>query len=328
MQPEPDTEKDLHWVRRYGGPIAHAALDLGRSRFRVDGIDGLLAYTRVDRSVVVLGDPICAAEDQGRLADRFANQAREQGWTLLYAVATKRMRDHVHASGWVSIEFADLLAVDPRPDPEQGAQARHLRQQLNHTRRDGVTVSEYVPSGDDQFETQVQSSFDRWRAQRTGPQMYLGVARLFEHRVGRRWFIARRGDTLLGCLSLLEAGGTGSPYLINQVFSDPTAPPHTNELLIVTALATLRAEGCPSVCLGVGPRPILGCVEGCGRLQAWLARLLYRASGRLLHPDLKTQFWAKFGARPQEPLYLLFQDPHLHPRDVYALLQSFHASLG
>lgn len=328
MQPEPDTEKDLRRVRRYGGPIAHAALDPGRSRFRVEGIDGLLAYTRVDRSVVVLGDPICAAEDLGRLADAFANQAREQGWTLLYAVASKRMRDHVHASGWVFMEFADLLTVDPRPDPEQGAQARHLRQQLNHIRREGVTVSEYVPSGDDQFETQVQTSFVRWRAQRMGPQMYLGVARLFKHRAGRRWFIARRGDSLFGCLSLLEAGGTGSTYLINQVFSVSTAPPHTNELLIISALGTLRAEGCQSVCLGVGPRPTLGHVEGCTPLKAWLARSLYQVSGRLLHSDLKTQFWAKFGARPQEPLYLLFQDPRLRLRDVYALLRAFHASLA
>lgn len=73
---EPSAETDLHWVRRYGGPISHAALHPGRSRFRVDGIDGLLVYTRVDRSVVVMGDPICAAEDQCRLADVCANQAR------------------------------------------------------------------------------------------------------------------------------------------------------------------------------------------------------------------------------------------------------------
>lgn len=321
-------ETDLHWVRRHGGPIAHAALDPGRCRFRVDGIDGLIAYTPVGCSAVVLGDPICAAEDQGRLAAAFADHARQQGWSQVVAVASARLRDQFLHSGWAALEFADLLVLDPRPDPEHGADGRHLRQQLNHTRREGVTVSEYSGSGDVPLETQVQALYDRWRTQRHGPQMYLGLARLFEHRVGRRWFIARRGNAILGCLSLLEAGGTGSRYLLNQVFSDPTAPAHTNELLVVTALAALRAEGCPFVCLGIGPRPTLGRIEGCTPGKAGLARWLYRVSGWLLHPERKTRFWTKFGAKPQEPLYLLFQDSRLRLRDVHALLRAFHAGLG
>jgi lysylphosphatidylglycerol synthetase-like protein (DUF2156 family) len=322
------TKTDLYWVRRHGGPIAHAALDPERCRFRVEGIAGMIAYTQMGRSAVMLGDPICAAEHQGRLAAAFADHARQQGWSILIAVASARLRGQVLPFGWAALEFANLLVLDPRPDPEHGADGRHLRQQLNHTRREGVTVSEYAGSGDAALESQVQTLYDRWRTHRYGPQMYLGVARLFEHRVGRRWFIARRGNAILGCLSLLEAGGTGSPYLLNQVFSDPTSPPHTNELLIVTALAALRVEGCPSVCLGIGPRSALGRIDGCNPERTGLASWLYKVSGWLLHPDHKTRFWAKFGARPQEPLYLLFQDPRLRLRDIYALLRAFHAGLG
>lgn len=320
-------ETDLKRVRRFGGPISHAALDPERRLFHAEGIDGLLAYGLVGRCAVVMGDPICAAGDKPKLADAFAGHAQENGWSLLYVVASGTMRDHVRTSGWATLEFADLLSIDPRPEPEQGPGGRHLRHHLNRTRRAGVTVREHARSDDGPFEMRVQSTSDRWKAQRTGPQMYLGAARLFDHSFGRRWFIALHGNEVLGCLSMLEAGGTGSPYLINLVFSSPTAPPHTNELMIVTALASLRTEGCSSVCMGIGPRPALGSVEGCSPLKTWLARWLYRASGRLLHPDQKTKFWEKFGAVPQEPLYLLFQDPSLHIRDVYALFRAFHASV-
>jgi lysylphosphatidylglycerol synthetase-like protein (DUF2156 family) len=85
------TEADLLWVRRHGGPIAHAALDPGRQLFRMDGFAGLIAYTQVGHSAVVLGDPICATKDQGRLAAAFADHARQQGWSILIAVASARL---------------------------------------------------------------------------------------------------------------------------------------------------------------------------------------------------------------------------------------------
>ena len=325
MQSSADT--DLIWVRRYGGPIAHAALHPERQVFHAEGIDGLIAHSPSGHCDVVMGDPICATVDKPQLADAFAEHARSQGRALVYVAASGTLRKHVLAKGWAALEFADLLATDPRHDFEQGPEGRHLRQQLNRTRREGVTVKEYRRSGNDLFENRVQSTYDRWRTRRNGPQMYLGTANLFDHDLGRRWFIAQRGTEVLGCLSLLEAGGTGSPYLINLVISSPEAPAHTNELLIVTALAALRSEGCPSVCLGIGPRHTLGSIEGCRPLQYSLARWLYQCSSRLLHPDRKTQFWKKFGAMPQEPLYLLFENPRLRIGDVFALFRAFHASI-
>ena len=324
---ESSTDIDIDRVRRYGGPIAHAALHPERQRFHVEGIDGLIAHTLTGRCEVMLGDPICASKDKPRLVDAFAEHAWSHGRTLVCVAASGTLRNHVLARGWAALAFADLLATDPRYDFEQGPEGRHLRQQLNRARREGVTVQEYRRSGNERFENRVQSTYDRWRSRRRGPQMYLGTTGLFDHQAGRRWFIAQRGTDVLGCLSLLEAAGTGSPYLINLVVSSPEAPAHTNELMIVTALAALGSEGCQSVCLGIGPRSKLGSIEGCRPLQDRLARWLYQLSSQLLHPDRKTEFWKKFGATPQEPLYLLFQNPRLPTWEVYALFRAFHASI-
>jgi hypothetical protein len=61
----------------------------------------------------------------------------------LYAVATEAMRAYAGGHGYGTIEFADLSMADPRQDPEAGTKGRHLRRNLNRTRRRGVTVREY-----------------------------------------------------------------------------------------------------------------------------------------------------------------------------------------
>jgi len=48
---------------------------------------------------VVLGNPICAPDDQGRLAAAFADHARQQGWSAVVAVASARLRDKVLGTG-------------------------------------------------------------------------------------------------------------------------------------------------------------------------------------------------------------------------------------
>ncbi|MGR8941759.1 MAG: phosphatidylglycerol lysyltransferase domain-containing protein, partial [Gammaproteobacteria bacterium] len=249
----------VNLVRQYGGPVSHAALDPSRSSFRTPAVDGLVSFLLVCRCAVVLGDPICAPENKTQLADAFADYCAGKGWSILYVAATARLQAYARERGYGSMEFASLLMGNPQNDPEDGAQARHLRQHLNHTRRAGVTVREYLGEPDAQLEAQTQAACEAWLNGRHGPQMYLGRPRLFEDRTGRRWFIAEQAGKVVGFLSMLRAGcSTECRNLINIVFSLPTAPPHTNELMVVTALQALREEGVDSVCLGVGPLKALG----------------------------------------------------------------------
>jgi lysylphosphatidylglycerol synthetase-like protein (DUF2156 family) len=226
------------------------------------------------------------------------------------------------------MEFASLLIADPQNDPEEGPQAHHLRQHLNHIRRTGAVVREYKGEPDAQMEARTQVACEAWLGGRHGPQMYLGRPRLFDDRFGRRWFIAEQADKVIGFLSMLRVGCTGCQDLINLVFSSPTAPLYTNELMIATALQALRVEGISSVCLGVGPLEALGRVEGCSAITEWLSRKFYYLfSTKLMHQDNKTVFWQKFRVTQREPLYLLFQSPNIGLREIYALSQALHFSV-
>ena len=130
-------------------------------------------------------------------------------------------------------------------------------------------------------------------------------------------------------LSLHAAGGLyrDARDLINLVFSAPNAPLYTNELMMATALRALREEGVGSVCLGVGPLEALGRIEGYGAIVEFLSRTLYRLAAKLMHQHGKTVFWEKFGMTQREPLYLLFQSPHIRPSELYALLRAFNFSV-
>ena len=315
-------------IRQYGGSVSHAALDPSRSIFRTPAVDGLIGFLLVRRCAVALGDPICAPENKAHLADAFADYCADKGWSILYVAATASLQTYARERGYGSMEFAGLLMADSQNDPEADAQGRHLRQHLNHTRRMGVMVREYLGEPDAQMEAQTQAAYEAWLGDRHGSQMCLGRARLFDDRVGRRWFIAEQAGKVVGFLSMLRVGcSTACQNLINIVFSVPTAPPHTNELMVATALRALREEGVDSICLGVGPLEALGRIEGYGIIAEWLSRKFYRLAVKLMHQHGKTVFWEKFRVTQREPLYLLFQSSRIRLSELYALLRAFNFSV-
>jgi lysylphosphatidylglycerol synthetase-like protein (DUF2156 family) len=315
-------------IRQYGGVVSHAALDPSHFSFRTPNVEGLISFLLVNRCAVVHGDPICAPENTTFLADAFVDYCADNGWSIIYVIATANLQAYARERGYASMEVAGLLIADLQNNSEEGPQAHHLRQHLNHIRRAGAVVREYKGEPDAQMEARAQAACEAWLDGRHGPQMYLGRLRLFNDRVGRRWFIAEHADKVIGFLSMLRVGCTEFRDLINLVFSSPTAPLYTNELMIVTALQALREEGVGSVCLGVGPLKVLGRVEGCSAITEWLSRKLYALfSTKLMHQNNKSVFWDKFRVTQKEPLYLLFQSPQIGLREVYALSQALHFSV-
>lgn len=320
---------DIELVRRYGGPVSHSALHPCYRTFRTPGVDGLIGFLLDHRCAVVLGDPICQPGQHDELAAAFANYCAGNKWSVIYAVATGNMRNFVNKSGCGMLEFADLLVANPQRDPEAGSKGRHLRWNLNRARRQDLKVREYLGnvSPDTSLEAQADVVMDSWRSGRRGFQMYLGSPRLFADRPGCRWFIAECAGNIVGVLYMMRINCAGSRYLIDLVFSNQSAPRHTNELMVVTAFQALRDEGEEAVCLGVGPKALLGEIQGFGTISSSLARGFYQLSNKMVPQHGKTVFWEKFGIVHREPLYLLFQQPYVGIREFRALLKTFNFSM-
>lgn len=305
-------------VRRFGGALSHAMLDPSCGVFETAGIDGAVPYEVVGNCAVELGDPVCAGGEQDALQAAFEEHCRDHGWSTI-TVATTRSGDHDAA-----IAFADLLFADTRHDPESSHAGRHLRQNLNRVRREGVSAEEYAGPRDEGLESRAQSACERWRHQR-GATMFVTEPRLFTERLGRRWFVARRGDDVVGLLSLLRAGAVAG-NLVNLVFATPDAPAHTTDLLVSRAMASLREEGAKSICFGIGPRADIA-LRGFGRASTATAKSVYRIGDRLVHFRAKTAFWEKFGPLRREPIFIRFTTPRVGFRECRALFRVFHFSL-
>lgn len=320
---------NIELVRSYGGPVSHSVLHPCYRTFRTPGIDGLIGFLLDHRCAVVLGDPICQPGQRDELADAFTNYCAGNNWSVIYAVATGNMRNFVNKSGCGMLEFADLLVANPQRDPEAGSKGRHLRWNLNRARRQDLKVREYqgnvVPNAE--LEAQADTALDSWRSGRRGFQMYLGSPRLFADRAGCRWFIAECAGSIVGVLYMMRVNCAGSRYLIDLVFSTPSAPRHTNELMVAAAFQAVREEGEEAVCLGVGPKALLGEIQGFGTISSSLARGFYRLANRMVPQHGKTVFWEKFGIVHREPLYLLFQQPWVGISEFRALLKTFNFSM-
>ena len=316
-------------VRHYGGPVSHAALNPKLSLFQTPDIEGFIGFQLINRCAVVQGDPVCASEYKAALADTFASHCTNNGWSFLYTSVTADMHTYAKERGHATMQFADLLIADPQVDPELGHQSHHLRQHLNNTRRSGIKVREFFAEKNPNvlLEAQIAETCEQWLKARHGLQMYLGHPRLFDDRLGRRWFIAEHNDGIVGLLSMLDISCFECHHLINLVFSSPAAPLYTNELMIATALQALRREHVKAVCLGVGPLELLGQIEGCQVITEFLSRRLYRFASKMLNLQGRSAFWDKFHITAKEPMYLIFQSSHIGIREIYALFRAFNCSI-
>ena len=327
--PNLQISSNIELVRRYGRGLSHATLDPSCNNFRVPHIDGLIGFRVIRQCAVVYGDPLCAPGQKSGLADAFSAHCAANGWFVLYVAATGTMQTYAREHGYGTVEFADSLMANSQHDPEEGPEGRHLRQNLNRTRRLGVTIREYAGTEppDGRLEAQAEIACAIWRESRHGPQIYLGNPRLFADRQGRRWFMAERCGSVVGVLSMLDVSCGDCCRMINLVFCTPAAPPHTNDLMVAAALKRLREDGIRSVCFGIGPRLALGRVEGFGGISEFLARRIYRVAARTMPLHSKTDFWEKYAVISREPLYLLVRPPRIGFRVLVALAKTFHFSV-
>lgn len=319
----------IELVRCYGGPVSHAALDPTNSIFQDVDIEGLITYRVIKCCAVVFGDPVCAPEIKAALLDAYTVYCNDNGWSIVYSAVSADIQIYAKSFGYASIEFAELMMTDPQQDPELGHQGHHLRQHLNFTRRAGVTVREYfgLTMPDTILEAKVELVCVNWLSKRQGFQMYLGRPRLFDHKSGRRWFVAEQAGSVIGMLSMLNISHLQSHNLINLMFSSSSAPLYTNELMVVSALAVLREEGSDSVCLGIGPLSEFGEIHCCGGLSRFLSRNIYRLVNKVMGLQGRSVFWKKFNVTDTEPIYLIFNSPSIGLREINALFWAFNFSL-
>lgn len=317
----------LTCVRKWGGLASDAALDPHCLYFSLPNTEGLIAYRKEYGCAVALGNPICPAADMPKLAESFHEFHNAQSNRVIYLAASQNFAQWaVQNICGISIEFGEEVMIDPHHDPKAytGTHACLVRRKVKHALKESVTVTEYHEQDATLEEAMKQVGKD-WLHARRGPQIHISNVCLFADRLGKRWFYAKQGDTVVGVLLMNELQAHQG-WLLNRVMIPKTAPHGTPELLVTTALEVLASEGCHFVTFGVVPRVALGEIMGLGTYGSMVSRCIYKCAKTLFYLGGTKTFWEKFHPT-NAPSYLLFNRNTIGINDLIGLARAMNATL-
>lgn len=315
------------FVRQWGTCASDAVLDPLCSIFSVQGVKGFIGYRHEKNCFIVYGNPICAPKDWQTLTSAFQEFSFEHKASVIYLVASESFCQWAIQNNACRafVEYGEELSIDPFDDPRQshGVNASLVRRKCHHAEHEHVTVHEYLDK-DANVEKAIEAVGDSWIKNRKGPQVHISNVYLFENRMGKRWFYAKRNNEIIGTLVLnrLEAR---EGWLLNHLMVTPEAPGGTPELLVITALDALRKENCHYVTFGGVPLKKIGKMQGLSLIASSLTRFVYNISSIVFHLNSRKMFWEKFHPT-SEKSYLLFSQSQIGIHELFALKNALNIS--
>lgn len=314
-------------VRRFGGSTTDAVLDPLCNIFTVPGIDGMICYRKIGKCAIAFGDPVCRAQDREALVQAFRGSCLENNLNIVYLIVSKDFAKWEREKfGGAYLEYGEELYLDPYEDPREktGSHACLVRRKVKQAVREGVTVHEYFGSHPD-LEAEIDKVGKAWLGNRRGPQIHISHIHLFQDRLGKRWFYAKRGQETVGVVVLNELQAKKGWHM-NHLMIKPKSPGGTPELLVTSILETLKSEGCHYVSFGGVPGRELGEIIGFGKLPSWIARKVFAISSYIFGLRGTKIFWNKFLPK-STPSYLLFEKPKIGFSEILGLMRALNVRL-
>jgi lysylphosphatidylglycerol synthetase-like protein (DUF2156 family) len=313
------------YVFRWGNPASIALLDPACKIFSAQSIDGVIGYRMASKYVVVIGDPVCPHDSLEDLMRAFHAFCSAQDKNVIYIATSEQfMKWSMNRYCSSAIECGVEVILNPTIDPtnKTGKKASLLRNKYNQSIRDGIQVKEY-DGYDEQLEEAMQEVRDSWLQNRKGPQIYYLQVNLFADRIHKRWFYAEHQGRIIGVL-MLNRIDAHHGWVINILMVVPDALTVTSEFLILSALATLRAEECTFLSIGTVPGSQLGHIEGLGFFSQWLARNIFKTAKKIFRLEDRQRYWKKF--YPQtKPTYVLFSKARIKFSEIMGIMRALNA---
>lgn len=310
-----DRARVLALLRRWGwNATGFQVLERGFSHF-FDGDDACVAYYDTGQAWVVAGAPIAPAWRFREVTKNFVDLAGRMGRRVSFFGGERRFVDAV---GLPSLLVGEQAIWNPQDWAAALGERRSLRQQLGRARAKGVRVRAVAPAElcdpSSPRRRAVEELVARWLGTRRLPQMgFLVDVQLFEFAEERRYFLAERGDEVVGLLSAVPVFAR-SGWLFEDLLRDPNAPNGTTELLVDQAMRAVAAEGSRYATLGLAP--LSGPVAPVLRQIRHWSRPLYDFEGLRAYKS-------KFAPQAWDPILLAYPENSNAALALYDSLAAF-----
>lgn len=317
-----ERQRIVEYVRRWGGSASDAVLDTTSSFFQIPSIEGVIGYRTVDGIHVVYGDPICKTKNISALTQAFHDYSEKLNIPIVYVAASEQFANWAYGHLCRGlIKYGEELSIDPLQEFPSGHKTSLVRRKIRHATQENSIGEEYKGENK-KLEQALEDLAENWLKSRKGPQVFTSHIRLFEDRLGKRWFYVKKENEVVG-LVVLNRLEEKNGWHLNHLLFTQNASHGTPELLVMTALETLKKEGCSYLSFGSVPGKKLEEFTGISSPASWFAQGMYYIAAKTFHFEGKKMFWDKFQPHT-EPSYLLFSRPNIGFKEARALSKALN----
>src|SRR5438876_4624961 len=252
----PDPTGELLRLQTLYGYNPHSLVSIapGALLWSTPDIDGAIIYGEFGRVWLAAGDPLAPLEDMAELARQFAAFAKQKNRVVAFVPTSAEFARRITLDGFIAVKvgaspYFDLKTWNPRGDS-----AKKLRAGVNQARRSGVEIEMIADDVDATLKKETAQLCMHWLNTRPSATTFGWLVALdpFLHSEHKKYFAARLNGKLMGFLAASPIPARKGWYL-EDVLREPDAPQGTATLLIVEALAKLKAEGALLATLGTAP---------------------------------------------------------------------------
>lgn len=301
-----DPPDDRRWLDH---PSGYFALSGDNRRWRVPGRDGFIAYREHGRHLVTFGGVHAPEAQRGSLLDALLAHAAARRRRVLAVQLRAAQVSLFETRGFTVNRFGSSYSVRLADYSLRGTPKMKLRNKISRARHAGLEVMEIgreAPRDDASFAA-LEAISQAWLSAKGKKEIEFMIGQLGgPSDVERRIFVARDASARwVGFITYVPVGGHQPGYLHDLTRKRPDAPVGTMELINVTAMERLRAEGVPRLHFGftpfvaTGPEP-----ASASRVISRIVGLLAR-HGRAVYPaQSQVSYKLKWGPDLVETEYL------------------------
>jgi lysylphosphatidylglycerol synthetase-like protein (DUF2156 family) len=251
--------------RHADNPSAFLALNRDTSQFRLEGIDGLIAYRPSGRHhLIQFGGVFADASDQDKLLEAFLAMALRLRKRVIAVQLLKADAERYAAHGFTVNQFGASYACSLAGFELKGRPYVALRNKISRARRAGIEVGEVgvdiAVSGElDARLAEVDDEWLRGKGRHVKELRFMVGERGGPAGALRRLFVAREPDhDVVGYISFSPVFGRHPGWLHDLSRRRPGAAPGTMELAVITAVKRFQSEAVQYLHFGLTPFTGLG----------------------------------------------------------------------
>ncbi|GFF37912.1 hypothetical protein IFM46972_05370 [Aspergillus udagawae] len=301
---------------------------------------GGLCFKVLNKVAIVMGDPMCHANQIFTILDEFNRYRRQKRWDISFLGAGGMLASYVKARNkkWTVLQFGKERVLNPLTNEvileTSGKRILTQNRQLLNPSKGGITLHIYTPSleTDYELESELCAIYDEWRMARNKSgklQAFITEYDPFLMPSLMTYIYTRGQDGKVNGFAALRWIGGKNGYHVDPCIAAPGAPKGISDLLVFASMSWLRQIGVSYLSFGYEPSDSLAEVSGMPSPLAHFTRQIYRYTFQRLPIGGKKTYFDKF--KPDEeqdsPLYLIFPSKIPEPRPVIAMAHVANISI-